>query len=161
MSKNLTKCKTCSEEIARNAKICPRCGEKNPHGKASLISVILVLFAVLFVIGQISNLSHGGSSGAQVTSTADTITKEALWMDAGKDAVKEKLKDPDSAKFKDVFFHRGKDGVPITCGKVNSKNGFGGYSDFQGFVSAGSAELTFLQDEVSDFHNVWKRLCVN
>jgi len=47
----------------------------------------------------------------------------------------------------------------MTCGEVNSKNSFGGYGGYQKFVSAGKAELTFLEEEVSDFNVVWNRKC--
>jgi hypothetical protein len=85
--------------------------------------------------------------------------KELAWIGKGKEAVKARLKDPKSADFRNVFFHRGVDGLPMTCGEVNSKNSFGGYTGFQKFVSGGSADTTFLEDEVADFAVVWNRLC--
>lgn len=90
-----------------------------------------------------------------------TDTKKLGWMDAGMESVKRKLKDPASAQFRDVFFHRGADGVPVTCGHVNSKNGFGGYIGYQRFVSAGKPELTWIEQQVSDFDVVWDRLCMS
>lgn len=91
----------------------------------------------------------------------DNEIKEMVWVEKGKDAVKARLKDPDSAKFREVYFFRGKDNIPMTCGQVNSKNSFGGFSGFQHFVSGGSAELTFLEKEVKDFHKAWNRYCTN
>ena len=91
--------------------------------------------------------------------TADV--KEYAWMDKGKQAVKARLKDPGSAKFQNVYFHRGGMDIPVTCGEVNSKNSFGGYTGFQRFVSGGKAELTFLETEAADFSSVWRQLCVN
>ena len=89
----------------------------------------------------------------------DNEVKEIVWVEKGKDAVKARLKDSDSAQFKDVYFFRGKDNIPMTCGQVNSKNSFGGFAGFQHFVSGGSSELTFLETEVEDFAKVWNRLC--
>lgn len=86
-------------------------------------------------------------------------TQKIGWMKRGMGAVRAKLKDGDSAKFQDVFFVRGADGIPLACGEVNSKNSFGAYGGFQRFVSSGDAKLTFLEEEVSDFANVWKRFC--
>jgi len=88
-----------------------------------------------------------------------TDAKKIGWMDRGKNAAKAKLKDPSSAKFRKVYFHKGVDGIPVTCGEVNSKNGFGGYGGYQKFVSAGKSELTFLQEQVADFSSVWNRFC--
>ena len=85
--------------------------------------------------------------------------KKIAWMSKGREAVKTKLKDPDSAKFKGVYFFRGEDGVPMTCGAVNSKNSFGGYGGFQRFVSAGRPNLTFLEEQVKGFDGVWQKFC--
>jgi len=88
--------------------------------------------------------------------------KEALWIAKGQDAVLSRLKDPRSAEFRNVFFFRGKDDVPMTCGEVNSKNSFGGYSGFSRFISAGRPELTFLEsDGMQDFYPAWEKLCTN
>jgi len=81
------------------------------------------------------------------------------WIEKGKDSVLTRLKDLKSAEFKDVYFFRGADNVPITCGQVNSKNSFGGFVGFQHFVSAGSPDMTFLQNEVDDFASVWNKFC--
>lgn len=91
---------------------------------------------------------------------SDLKSKQDVWIVMGQDAVKERLKDPSSARFKDVFFHRGADNVPMTCGQVNSKNSFGGYTGYKRFVSAGKPELTFIDgDSVEDFSEIWNRLC--
>lgn len=90
-----------------------------------------------------------------------TDVQELLWVERGKQVVKSKLKDPNSAEFRNVFFHRGSDDIPVTCGEVNSKNSFGGFGGFQKFISAGSAEMTFLEEEVSDFWNLWNTLCAD
>lgn len=96
-----------------------------------------------------------------VPQLADTKAREVAWVERGKNAARSKLKDPDSAQFQKVYFYEGKDGVPITCGQVNSKNSFGGYGGFQRFVSAGSAELTFLEEQMasSEFTKVWNQMC--
>lgn len=60
--------------------------------------------------------------------------------------VKALLKDPESAQFTDVTFHQGGP-VPVICGKVNSKNGFGGYGGPQGFVYSGAA---FVEEQMAD-----------
>jgi|SaaInlStandDraft_5_1057022.scaffolds.fasta_scaffold363846_1 hypothetical protein len=85
--------------------------------------------------------------------------RQLNWISAGKHEVKIKLKDSNSAEFRNVFFNRGTDNIPMTCGEVNSKNSFGAYTGFQKFVSAGKPELTFLQEQVPDFEIVWDRLC--
>ncbi len=111
---------------------------------------------IAFILSVVS-YAHADMSDAY---NKTTDVKKIAWMDKGKKTIKLKLKDPGSAKFRNVYFHRGADNIPMTCGEVNSKNSFGGYIGFQKFVSAGSAELTFLQEEVADFHNIWNRMCI-
>lgn len=88
-------------------------------------------------------------------------TRKLTWIEVGKDAVRARLKDADSAKFRNTFFNyavlEGKK-VPVSCGEVNSKNGFGAYNGFTRYVSAGEG-LTFLESDVVDFGNVWSMLC--
>ena len=84
---------------------------------------------------------------------------EIAWVEYCKILVKDKLKNSRSAKFRNVYFNRGL-GVPIACGEVNSKNSFGGYIGYQKFISAGKSELTYLQEEMSDFHVAWNKLCL-
>lgn len=98
-------------------------------------------------------------AAAADTYASSTDVKKIAWMDRGMSAVRAKLRDPKSAEFKDVFFSLGKKNIPVTCGLVNSKNGFGGYAGFQRFVSAGRPDLTFLEGEVRDFQQVWDQLC--
>ena len=49
-----------------------------------------------------------------------------------KEAVLNKLKDPDSAKFGPMTV-RDDHGTPVVCGTVNSKNGFGGFTGYTVF----------------------------
>jgi hypothetical protein len=50
-------------------------------------------------------------------------------------------------------------GATVVCGEVNSKNSFGGYADFTSFISAGSADSTWLESDVKDFQAVWDAVC--
>ena len=88
-----------------------------------------------------------------------TDAKKTAWMTRGMDAVKTKLKDPGSAEFQNVYFHRGSEDIPVTCDEVNSKNSFGGYRGFQKFISTGKSDMTFLEEEIADFANLWNALC--
>lgn len=74
-----------------------------------------------------------------------------------KKSVKSLLKDADSAKFKDVVYQNHV--VPVACGYVNSKNSFGAYGGFKMFVSSGTPDMTFVEEGVEDFHNVWNKFC--
>lgn len=74
----------------------------------------------------------------------------------GQEAVKERLKDPESAKF-------GKSRVVgnVVCGSVNSKNSMGGFTGQKRFISAGMSDVTFFEMDMAqdDFDYVWSVKC--
>lgn len=88
-----------------------------------------------------------------------TDSQKIGWMLKGMKAIKAKLKDPESAEFRRVFFTLGTENIPMTCGQVNAKNSFGGYAGFQRFMSAGREDLSFLESDVSDFEIIWAQMC--
>jgi hypothetical protein len=83
------------------------------------------------------------------------------WIKRGQETIKKKLRDPESAQFRNMFFCFGKRNNPMTCGEVNSKNGFGGYSGFQPFVSGGFEETTVLSSDMKpeEFAMFWRIVC--
>lgn len=156
----LKKCKECGHEVSTSAAACPSCGAKVPK-KTSMITWIVVLF-----IGASFALSFMGgdnkASNAVASKPADAKdqkNREFLWVEKGKESVLARLKDPDSATFKEVYFFRSKSDVPVACGQVNSKNALGGYAGYQHFISAGSPDRTWLEDDVKDFENLWNQFC--
>ena len=64
-------------------------------------------------------------------------------VDAASQALLDSLKDPASARYRDVFLRTtmGRDGLPhiTVCGQVNSKNSMGGYTGWQVFAYTGGA----------------------
>ena len=98
------------------------------------------------------------------TRMSDPITKSAGWtwdkqawlIDTSKDAIRAKLRDPDSAQFRNVKFYSG-GGAPVVCGEVNGKNGFGGRAGYQRFIQAGDV-FGALESEMrstSDMDQSW------
>lgn len=162
----IVKCKECGAEVSTKAKACPKCGAKPPK-KTSLITwlALLTIVVVIWLGGRGDSTPSSASAPAKVAAAPqkqaelDERSREILWLKKGKEAVKTRLKDPRSAEFKDVFFFKGKEGVPVACGQVNAKNSLGGYTGFKHFVSAGSPDLTYLENEVTDFAAVWKKFC--
>jgi hypothetical protein len=86
-------------------------------------------------------------------------SKMATWVARGQNAVKARLRDPNSVEWGELWFAWGVDGVPTVCGQVNAKNGLGGYTGMQRFISVGTSDLTFLQNDVQDFANLWETMC--
>ncbi len=121
-----------------------------------LIKIAALTAIALFGVASPSFAACSPQSSGERTSKD---AREIGWMQRGKAAVKEKLRDPSSAQYKEVYFCRGSRDIPMTCGSVNSKNGFGGYSGYQRFISGGSANVTFLESEVNGFGSVWAQMC--
>ena len=73
-----------------------------------------------------------------------------------KQALEAKLKDPDTAKYRNVAAYHVA-GAYAFCGEVNAKNGFGGYTGYERFV--GVPNQAFLESEVADFDTLWTKFC--
>ena len=87
--------------------------------------------------------------------TANTPQKSAAGIDAAKARIVSMLKDPDSAKFKDVAVSVSSGAV---CGRVNAKNSHGGYVGFRRFIV--SPEVIKLEgDESVPMDYRWDELC--
>jgi hypothetical protein len=113
---------------------------------------VLALFAVFVIF-----IWNAGRSPPQVSQQ----DREWMWIERGKDAVKVLLKDAGSAEFRSVYFRHAQGKAPVSCGEVNAKNSFGGYSGFQRYISAGSPENTFLEERVTDFDKSWAEFCAD
>lgn len=86
-------------------------------------------------------------------------TRQQVWILETQDGVRQRLKDPSSAEFRNSRFVDF-EGIPIVCGEVNGKNSFGAYGGFQHFIASGT-ELAFLENdmEASEFRTAWNKMC--
>lgn len=91
-------------------------------------------------------------------SFAISIEKEAFLFDKAKQGMMETFKDPDSAKFSDMVAN---EKFMAVCGRVNAKNGFGGYVGKQRFISNGVINALEGRDmEPSEFQQSWDQICM-
>lgn len=90
---------------------------------------------------------------------ADDRWREQALVEAAKEVVRGKLKDPRSAEFSQLSVAR-HEGTPVVCGRVNARNGFGGFGGRMHFVSGGTRGTTFVDEEVEDFAKAWNTLCL-
>jgi hypothetical protein len=67
----------------------------------------------------------------------------------GQAAILDKLYDPDSAEFRNLYFSKFS-GFAVLCGKVNARNRLGGYTGFQPFYSFPNARLRELTHTGTD-----------
>lgn len=180
----LIKCRDCDHEISKKAKSCPSCGapqKKRTSPVTKLLAVIIfgATGIVLFAGGGGSssyNASNDYSRPSQSGSTAKSKPKsnremflaspgKALaWMGRDKSTIENMLKDADSAKFENVFISFVSDS-PVTCGTVNAKNSFGGYSGFKDFIAAKSAGISVVRGDGqmadSEFVKTWNLVCMD
>lgn len=63
----------------------------------------------------------------------DDVQAQAALVERAKAAVAHDLKDPWSARFRDVHVHHDFEDWKTVCGQVNAKNSYGAYSGFQRF----------------------------
>jgi hypothetical protein len=98
---------------------------------------------------------------------AASAFQDDLWIETTKDAVRRGLRDPSSAVFRNVKIYRPlpNRNTPVVCGEVNSKNGFGGMTGYQGFIGSGSGESfpVFLEEQMADgeYEKSAQQLCMN
>ncbi len=72
-----------------------------------------------------------------------------------------RLKDPRSARFRDVIFHAYKGRTPVVCGEVNAKIAYGRDSGYVRFVASGKT-LAVLESDIVDgeFAKTWNEACL-
>lgn len=109
---------------------------------------------------QAERAREAAEEAAESSANLHDTSKQAVWIAVTKDAVRDRLKDPGSAEFRDVRFHAYQGGTAVVCGQVNAKNEYGGYTGYQHFVGSGDV-LVFLETEMeaAEFAEAWTELC--
>jgi hypothetical protein len=84
MAAKLTECPACKARVSADAKVCPRCGKKNPGNQTGCVAggcaTVLVLGALLWVIG----LFTGSPEGSRATAPpAPAVRVGAKLYDSG------------------------------------------------------------------------------
>ena len=92
---------------------------------------IILICIVLFT----SASALAGETSKPSKSTLDLEVQAALAK------ARYNLKDPDSAKFRNLFKYVNSRGFTVVCGEINSKNSYGAYAGFERFAatSAGAS----------------------
>ncbi|MEM8724029.1 MAG: hypothetical protein AAGE86_00765 [Pseudomonadota bacterium] len=120
---------------------------------ALLRMIAIGVLAVVLVIAVISNL---GSGSSQRSYEADKLVIE--W--AAKDKVRAVIRDPDSAQFSGIIAKPfSEEGKGIVCGRVQSRNGFGGMSLPQRFIVTDTIFMIEEQAAPEQFSLNWGILC--
>tara|TARA_R110002020_G_scaffold475979_1_gene715305 strand:- start:135 stop:704 length:570 start_codon:yes stop_codon:yes gene_type:complete len=180
MKFNEKTCPKCAETIKKAAIVCKHCGNQMPaeikrvgtnqdqpdNFKAGCVIVVMSIVGLLAFCTP-DNPTQDGNIGSETPEDespfADRMT-QSLWITKSKDGIRKRLKDADSAKFRDVRFYSGGT-TPVVCGQVNAKNGLGGYSGFERFIASGDNEnIAFLASDIKagdSIDKVWDKLCIS
>lgn len=102
----------------------------------------LAWFGCLFPIVRAGAAVYACSGGVESKKGAT----EAMKVVAAQQAVRQMLRDPDGADFRNerLGSYQGRE---VVCGEVNSANGFGGKSGFQRYISNGG-DVTILEEQM-------------
>lgn len=110
-----------------------------------IVFVLVYCIAVLFLSG------CGNTEPSQEQ-------KDASYISLNQDRMKDRLKDPDSAQFRNSFVSRS-GGAPVVCGEINAKTSFGGYGGFKRFISAGDIQIVETDMAPGEMDKTWAKLC--
>ena len=140
------------EEVRQNI-----ASKKNdPSGCIAISLVGILLIAVMIYVANLPDRA-GSSSSADGTPSAGDVY---VWKEAAKEVVRERLRDPDSAVFSGLEVLPGDEQTAtIICGRVNSRNGFGGMTGPQRFIAGGTV---MLEEDFTpaQIETAWTRFCM-
>jgi hypothetical protein len=161
----LATCRDCGRKVSTEAASCPQCGrvflKTQPdaapapapagRGKWILLAAAIVGFSMVAYSG-----SHPSASD---NAPPDPAVLDGELQYGGEQAVKARLRDPESAQFRnEVVVHKAK--TTALCGEVNARNGFGGFTGYEPFIANGSDMVVFPADlSGSTFSAAWDRFC--
>jgi len=102
------------------------------------------------------NIIIAASLISMISTLAFADDRSEFIIKKAKDAVRYHLKDPSSARFRNVRLT-----AYAVCGEVNSKNSFGAMTGFIPFMSGGGTENTFFPSNFAkgEFEKTWNQAC--
>lgn len=138
------------------------------------IRLVVVFIMVVTVVGVVAFFSGHAWQNNQLQATPSTESEfdklQALYQERMQLAVRDQLKDPESAQFRNLQYYPrvflGKNGEKTAieatlCGEVNAKNSYGGYTGYHSFFmtevvrhpTADTTQLEFDDPADPDGHN--------
>lgn len=179
MKRDEKSCPRCKATINSAAHLCKNCGHRFPEAEIKLgieqaqPSKVKAALGALGVVGAFLLFAKAcapekdsvdkeqRSEAAEAANPYADKGQQQLWIVKGQEAIKARLKDPDSAEFRNVGFYSGGP-APVACGEVNAKNGFGGYTGYERFIASGS-KLAILASDMrssAEMQKAWEQMCV-
>lgn len=150
----IIKCAACSREISVRAASCPGCGEIPAKG-TSRIALGIGAF-VLIAIGM--RACPATPKDGAVASSRGAVERAAVIATptpSARQVLRSQSRDAGSMHFQNEFVSSSSG---ASCGQVNGKNGFGGYTGFSRFIVQGETAMIESPQEKS-FDKAWARFC--
>lgn len=121
---------------------------------AKIIAVVVVFFAA-YSIYTPSTYTPSTPPQPDVRAANTPVVQNMSYMLVEQDKIKSRLKDPDSAEFRNVFVSS----KYAVCGEVNAKNSFGGYTGFVRFISGGDMQVVESDMAAGEMDKAWPQIC--
>ncbi len=121
--------------------------------------------AMMFVVLALAGCANAGAQMQLRAAPVEPVSLTPQQLQTVDSTIRGIMKDPDSAKFKNIVSSR-RDGTVYVCGSVNAKNSFGGYVGFSPFrvdieEATGFAKIMSSPNVNGDFidHDMSKAMC--
>lgn len=139
-----------------------------------VVSVILVVIGYYIFRGAVEQIESSKALAASAKRLAAAEKKVRDVEDSiilkGQNAIRDHLKDPESARFKNTFVFVKRNNLVLyfsenlrdslaVCGEVNAKNSMGGYVGYKRFFSNGKDAGRIETEDDYEFQSHWENLC--
>jgi hypothetical protein len=124
--------------------------DRPPHCQQAIGGIVRSLALPLCIVILASCSQPGGA----------TLESDDNIIEAGREAVRATLKDPDSAQFRNEVVGE-HDGMAVACGEFNAANSYGGKVGYQRYVMENRSSV--LLEESTDpliFETAWVGTCI-
>jgi hypothetical protein len=141
--------------------------------KYAVFLVLLIALAIFLLVPRVppagNSVTPAASSGPTETEASsyggiaaalyNDDAKRQAWIAKSEDALRKKLRDPDSVQFRNVHFYTSS-GTPAACGEVSSRNTPGGGTGFERFIATGD-DTQVLESAITDhdISKLWEQFC--
>lgn len=138
-----------------------RAAQAPPKKGGGCLPFLGVIFA-LIIVGMVVSALNPSKRPNTPTPPADRSIPAPIGPDAAALLVKPRmaLRDPDSARFRDTIYRTWMS-IPVVCGVVDARNGFGGMTGDQQFIMVGNEVAVADQTPRRKFAKLWKTYCVD
>ena len=149
-------------EIEREREELDKRQKESSKNMGIMALTVLIVIIVVAAINMLNNAftAEPSSTSNLASSEADDHWREVDAKGSAETAIKNMLKDPESATFSSETYNSSYDGV---CGYVNAKNALGGYTGKTRFIvvnqNAVMEEQAQSKQEHKQFNEAWTKVC--